>query len=517
MMEQVLPTRFESVSVYSAIKEFGPSIMKSPLLLAQSLTPLALGFSMLMGAAAQGVVLTNAPVAVGLVNGWLRAEEGWFQSWDLGGQFRTRFEHRSHFGIAGVPGSTDLRSNGPDTANGYTLLRTKMHVGYAPVQWMQFYVEGRDSVAIEDDRRPSPDADRTDFHQAYAALGRGHDLPLSVKIGRQELSFGDERLVGPLDWTNEGRVFDALRAAYEAPRLTLDVFSARVVIPDDHNFNVANDYDWFSGVYASSKEFLPAQESQLFFLARNTGTGSATALGAALPPVLNGSSPRDVYTLGGRFKSLPGKWGAWDYTVEAAGQFGRFKDSVAGPSLDHLAFAVSASGGYTFKECPATPRLGLEYDFGSGDDDPTDHDHGTFENLFPTNHKFYGYIDLVSWQNIHDLRMIVSLKPMKTLSVAVDVHGFWLPSTHDSFYQVSGARRGGLLPTAGTGYGINAENDNWAGAELDVIANWALQRWGTLQLGYGHFVAGDYVKQSFQALGTAADADWVYLQATLNF
>ena len=80
-------------------------------------------------------------------------------------------------------------------------------------------------------------------------VGNHKEFPLSLKVGRQELSYGDERLVGAFDWNNIGRVFDAAKLRWQNPWFGADFFSGRVIIPDDNNFNMPNDYDWFSGVY----------------------------------------------------------------------------------------------------------------------------------------------------------------------------------------------------------------------------------------------------------------------------
>src|SRR5882672_5861779 len=102
-----------------------------------------------------------------------------------------------------------------------------------------------------------------------------------------------------------------------------------------------------------------------------------------------------------------------------------------------------AQAGYTFANAWAKPRLGMEYAHGSGDSNPKDGTHETFENLFPTNHKFYGYMDFFSLQNIHDIRAIAQIKPHPRLSLAVEGHAFWLANTHDSLYTVAGTPRGG--------------------------------------------------------------------------
>ena len=173
-------------------------------------------------------------------------------------------------------------------------------------------------------------------------------------------------------------------------------------------------------------------------------------------------------------------------------------------------------GGYTFADAWATPRLGLEYSYGSGDSNATDGKHETFENLFPTNHKFYGYMDLVSLQNIQDVRGIFQLKPTPRMSLAVEGHGFWLADTHDNFYNVGGAPRGGVAGTPHNNYGVNPTYDAFVGTEIDVIGGYALTRYAQLELGYGHFFRGDYIAQSLSAVGSR-DADFVYAQVNVNF
>ena len=63
------------------------------------------------------------------------------------------------------------------------------------------------------------------MHQAYLVLGNAKQFPISAKVGRQELSYGDERLVGAFDWNNIGRVFDAAKLRYENDTLWVDAFT----------------------------------------------------------------------------------------------------------------------------------------------------------------------------------------------------------------------------------------------------------------------------------------------------
>lgn len=432
--------------------------------------------------------------SAGLLNDWFRAQSDTFMAWDIGGQVRMRYE-LSDGGASFVP-ARDFQADGVDNHNAFLIVREKLHVGYTPCEYVTAYVEGRDSSSSGDDAPTNPSSDQVDLHQAYVVLGNEKQFPVTLKAGRQEMIYGDERLVGASDWTNTQRVFDAAKLRYEQGGWWVDAFSGRVVLVDNHNFNVADDYDWFSGVYASTKSLVPWQETQAYLLTRNSGVGASV-------------SPRDIYTLGFRVKSLPGKLHGWDYAVEQAFQLGSV--NLGGVRLHQEAMAASVGGGYTWEKVWATPRLGFEYDYSSGDSNPKDNKSETFDNLFPTNHKHYGTMDFVGWRNVHNPRLSASAKPLKSLTVALDWHWFFLADNHDYFYPQSGAGRSTL------GYGRNSQYGDYPGSELDFEVAYAPVKWGALRAGYGHFFPGGYVDASKAALGGAKDADWFYTQLTFIF
>jgi alginate export protein len=468
----------------------------------------------------------------GFLNEYLRKHDPYMSQWDFGGSARLRYEAKEGFAVQGIAGSMDFRDEGHGQNNEYFLEKIRYHGGYTD-KWWSAYVEGESSL-VQSDRRfayanspavpgtlktrgDGPEADSLELHQAYVTIGNHKEFPLSLKVGRQEMIYGEERLVGAFGWNNIGRTFDAVKLRWQNAWFAADVFGSRPVIPEDGRFDVSNDYDWFSGVYLTTGK-IPKNTLDVYFFARNS---SSSAIAAEPRPQFPQPSARDIYTIGGRLKSLPGQIGNWDYSVEGAYQFGDYRDRRLGAGSTRLtqnAFMAVVQGGYTFADAWATPRLGAEYSYSSGDANAHDSTHGTFDNLFPTNHKFYGYMDFISLQNIQDVRGIFQLKPLPRLSMAVEGHGFWLADTHDNFYNVAGAPRGGAAATPGNGYGINPNYSSFVGTEVDVIAGYALTRFAQLEAGYGHFFVGDYIQQSLAAPGFGSrDADYVYLQATINF
>lgn len=436
----------------------------------------------------------KAPSA-GLLNDWLRVESPDFKAWDIGGQVRTRYEVFDNGPSFEFP-SRDFQKVGVDNDNAYFLLREKVHLGYTPVSWLTAYVEARDSSSTGDDHSKNPGTDTFDLQEAYLSLGNAKEFPLTAKVGRQTLLYADERVIGAGDWGNVPRSFDAAKVRFENKDVWVDAFAGRVVQPVDGTFNTPDDNDWFSGVYASSKTLLPWQETQLYFLSRNSSPGAAV-------------SPRDIYSLGLRVKSLPGKFGGWDYAGEFVKQLGSVNQG--GVRREQDAFAGNVGGGYAWAKSFGAPRIALDYSYATGDSDPTDGTSETLDNLFPTNHKFYGYMDLVGWRNIHNPRVLFSLKPAKSLTLTLDYQLYWLADTHDFFYPQGGAGR------AGNGYGRNPQFDSFVGSETNFDLTYAPTAWLGFRAGYGHFFTGSYVDSSKAAVGGSTDADWVYLQTTFNF
>ena len=501
----------------------------------------------------------------GFLNQELRAKDPYWSNWDFGGQFRSRYEVRDNALVA--PPFHDFKAvsagvlNGHGNDNAFLANKLLLRAGYTD-KWWNAMIVGRSSFVSGDNRGAapninagsSPDSDGpAELHQANFTIGNHKEFPVSVKVGRQELSYGDERLVGAFAWNNIGRVFDGVKLRWQHEAFTAEAFSTRLVVPDDNTFNMPSDYEAFSGVHLTTK-LVPKHTAELYFFSRNIGRSNPLQFGGAVPAAGGGSafspapfnfSGRDVYTVGTRWKSNPGDFGNWDYSAEFNFQFGNYindrpdagvaqtvgvgtqagspaNGSPTAPRLGHLAMAFSGMVGYTFADVVATPRVALEYNYASGDSNPTDGKHGTFDNLYPTNHKFYGYGDYMSWQNMHNLRLSLSAKPTPRWTVAVEGHLFWLADTSDVYYNVAGIPRAGipgslLTPNVGAGYRGVPGFSSSLGAEINLVSGYALNKATTLEAGYSHYFVGRYQEQSLQNVGGAKDADWFYVQAVFNF
>jgi hypothetical protein len=463
----------------------------------------------------------------GYANERLRATDPYMSAWDIGVNVRSRFESKDGAGFTDAGQNWDFSSNPAfDNNNSYLLLRIMPRVVYTG-KWLAATLEGRSSQSFDDERfgAAAPGfglAERDgpiDVHQAFVVWGNHKEFPVSVKAGRQELAYGEQRLVGHLRWNNNARTFDALKVRWQNQVFGVDVFTGGLVYNDHHNLNRSYiGSDTFSGAYFNWPTLASKAIVESYFLARNVDTDIAGKNFSGVAAPFRLPAKQDLYTAGVRVKSKPGAYGPWDYGFELMHQFGNRATTApaATPAavrsaarLEQDAYGAVLQGGYTWTEHAWQPRLAVLYSYASGDRNPTDGKSETFQNLFATTHLHYGYMDFNSLQNLHDLRLTYAFKPATNLAFAVEAHIQHLATSADFWYNVGGVfRNAGGYATRGT--------SNQLGQELDLAASWNPVPSTQVELGVSRYFRGDYIKESLADNGGSKDANYVYLQLTIS-
>ena len=441
-------------------------------------------------------------------------------------QERLRWENRSN--------NFDFNSDKRAVTDGnWFEQRVRIGLALKPVDWLKIYAQGQDAREFNALRGNTPGLsgaegdDAFDLRQGYLEIGNLKEFPCTLKIGRQILSYGDERLVGAFDWNNIGRTFDAAKLHFEQPKWWLDGFASSVVVPSRSKYNqsdLANGTEThrgqvFSGLYFSTSA-IPVQTTDLYAFHLHEDTGpkyQPTAVGNTNfatfglrvksnsgvfhhepAPAPDGKSVADGKSTPSP-KPAPKPLG-FDYDGEFAFQTGKVR------GLDLTAFAVHAGLGYTF-ETPWTPRFGIEYNYASGDSRSQDGNIETFQNLFPTNHPFYGYMDAFSWQNMSNPAISLKVAPCQHVTADLSYNAFWLATNEDSWYRANGISTVRPLNAAAANAG------KYAGSEIDFKVTYKPIKPLALEAGYSHFFAGTYLKET----GAHSDANFFYVQTKIDF
>ncbi len=397
----------------------------------------------------------------------------------IGGEFRFRMESETnkHFGAA-VPTQDNLQ-----------LYRVFTHFDLKYRKTARVFLQLES--ALVGDRELAPraiDENRFAVQQLFVDLRPlGDATPLTLRMGRQDLQYGAQRLVSPLDWANTRRRFDGVKLFWTADDWRFDVFWGRPVIVRAERPDRCDDDVDFYGAYLTWTG-LPDHGVDVFFFGQHDIRDRVNPNGQA------GDMSR--YTFGGRFW---GKRAGFDYETLLAGQWGKW----AGDAIH--AWAWTVEGGYTFADCPWRPRIGAGFDLATGDHDPADNSVGTFDQLYPLGHKYLGYIDLIGRQNVNAANVNLSAWPVaKKLRTELTYYTFWLNAKEDALYGVGGAP--GLRDLTG-------DSGREVGHELDLTLLWKVDIHSAVLLGWSHFWTSDFIRNT----GPDDDADLFYVQYSYKF
>ena len=152
-----------------------------------------------------------------------------------------------------------------------------------------------------------------------------------------------------------------------------------------------------------------------------------------------------------------------------------------------------------------TPEIWGYYDYASGDNNPGAGDsRGTFQQLFPFGHYYFGAIDSVGRQNIEDFNIQLSAYPAKWVTTVVQFHTFRLAEEKDALYGASGkVLRQDVTGKAGTD----------VGQEIDFYTNFHLTTHQDVWVGYSKLFAGDFIKRT----GSPDSPELFYLQYSYKY
>jgi hypothetical protein len=307
-----------------------------------------------------------------------------------------------------------------------------------------------------------------DLRQAFLDVGNAK-ASLAARLGRQEIVFGDQRLVGHAGWLNVGRTFDAARITLRSKAAQIDLFAASVVRIMDDEFDKSGNGNRFAGAYVSTPRILPRGTAEPYvFWRRDANLRAETGVFGNLDQVTTGA--RLVGKLPARL----------DYNVEMDIQRGGLGPDSVRAWAGHWQLRETLPG-------KTTPHVTGEYNFASGDADPTDGIRGTFDQLYPTAHDKYGLADQVGWRNIHHLRMGFDISPIKATPIAVNYHSYWLAEARDALYAASGAALARVIKGAAS---------TRVGQELDLQMSRPLSAQLALTAGYSHLFAGPFLKEA---------------------
>lgn len=443
----------------------------------------------------------------------------------LTGQVRTRTEWRDGQG-------TLLQKT--DVPAFFTSQRTRLNFGYTGYRFKFF-------TAVQDVRVWGQDASTNNqitqeslnglmLHEAYAEINLNDTAPLSkvenlsLKIGRQEISYDDQKILGALDWLQQARRHDAAILKFSHKGWMADL---GVAYNQNKMLQVNNKYNGVPapvGGAASTSTISPTsaypagtngigtmyKSFQYLYLGKKFFFGNAsllcfkddfnkvvlTAAGAPTTTLDRGIWSR--VTSGAYINAVILRFVT--FTGSAYYQSGKDK---TGRNLDAYLAAASAS-----VQLGRKLYVGPGVDYLSGDDGTkTVTAHSTthrFDPLYGTPHKFWGYMDYFyvanpfGNQGLLNYFFKIKYKPKDNLTITLDAHKFYAAN------KVSDGKGG-------------TQNKD-LGNEIDFVANYALTKTINFELGYSFLEATTTMTsaQVKNVKNAERTPQWAYLMISIK-
>jgi hypothetical protein len=381
-------------------------------------------------------------------------------------ELRPRFEYRHGYKTL-FPDNTDPAA--------FISQRTRLNFDYKSEK-LHFYLSPQD-VRVWGDVPQLNIADENGFslHQAWGEILLVTDL--SLKIGRQEIIYDDQRFFGNVGWAQQGRSHDAVIVKFEPNYLKLHFGGAYNQDKESLTGNILTTNTYKSLQYLWVHKDWEKLSASFLFL--NNGLQYVDEMDE------NKNETRYSQTGGVHIKAKVNKF------IFSSNLYYQFGKDVSNNDLSAYLLALEVN-------YPATENLniGLGGELQSGNDYgiPTNGENKAFNPLYGTNHKFNGVMDYFYVGNhsnnvgLMDLYGNVKYSINKKANINLALHQFFAPVKIDD--------------------GVSKN----LGFEMDLVTSQKISEYVSVQAGYSQYFASKgikIVKNSFN--GNTNNWAWVML------
>jgi hypothetical protein len=414
----------------------------------------------------------------------------------LSGQLRTRTEFRDGQG-APLPKEAKpalFTSQRTRLSLNYSMYRIRLGITAQDVR-----VWGQDVSTIN--RTTTQDNNALMLHEAWAEIlltdTTLKNKSFTLKVGRQELSYDDERLIGKLDWLQQGRRHDAALFKYE----TKDGYLLHAAFAFNQNKENASGTIYSStppGNYTASTNGGTMYKSmQMLYAGKKLKQGNASFLVFAdqFSKYHNDSLNAKIFETGTWARFTTGLYfnNTFNKVTTTVSAYYQFGNNTTGQKLG--SYLLSANAQYLFSKIF---NAGVGVDYYSGGTNGTKSK--AFDPLYGTPHKFAGLMDYFYAASafgkggLVDYSVKAKFKLSDKFQLAADVHQF------------------------GSAASISGTDKRSFGQEIDIVGAYSLTRMIGFEAGYSHFFGTSLIASPTVKNVTNANlqSNWAYLQINIK-
>jgi hypothetical protein len=327
---------------------------------------------------------------------------------------------------------------------------------------------------------------------------------LSIKIGRQELVYDDQRLIGNLDWLQQGRRFDAAVLKYQSAAWIIHLAAAFNQNQENNSGTVYNPTP--PGNYPASTNGGSMYKSlEFLYISKMLNAGNISFLfftdqfSKYNIDSVNNTIVKN-YQASTWSRATTGFYlnNSFQKTRITASAYYQFGKSSSGQNLS--TFLLSGYGQFSFNN-KISAGLGIDYTSGGH----TGTTSNNFDPLYGTPHKFWGYMDYFFASSPFGSNGLTDYY-LKFRNQFSEIS--WLTINFHQFNSAVPVTVPGDPPASGKNFG----------QELDLIYSRNLTKEINVEGGYGHFWSTALLSSvNVKNIPNAnPNSNWAYIQINIT-
>lgn len=446
----------------------------------------------------------KAQSVVNEVESWRLSKTCDFPDWlELSGHHRSRYET--------LDGQFRIGYNRGDQILVFrTALKTEIKLDV--VEFMAEVMDSRQELADNGTPLGSSIVNTFELLQGCVTINFADILHVGSKsrlqIGRHTMDIGSRRLIARNRFRNTINNFTGINGSWTAASgETVQAFYVLPVnrLPYDRASLLDNDTEFdeedfdvqFWGLYSEFPDLFSnvTGEFYLFGLHEDDSPKLATR-------------NHNLYTTGFQLYQKPAR-GQFDFELESVFQTGESRASKAATDttdLDHFAHFQHIQAGYTFDD-PWSPRIALQFDYASGDEDPNDDNNNRFDTLYGARRFDFGPTGIYgsfARSNLISPGYRLIMKPRENLNIMIAHRFYWLTSDRDAW-------------TTSNLRDVTGNSGSYLGNQAEIRIRWDVFS-GNLRIetGAAYLSAGEFMENAPNTNGEG-HSTYAYLQTIFTF
>jgi hypothetical protein len=380
----------------------------------------------------------------------------------FGGELREQYQYFDNLNFGDVPPTTK------EISVGQLWHRIMMHSNIELGKKFRVFTQLNSTFRFLNPNPITPEIDENQLSLHQAFIDYNINQNWQVRIGRQEVGYGNNRLITFREGPNTRLAFNTAIIKYKTAKRKIDLLAITPVVSMQKVFDDVSFKDYVFGVYAT-ENWMPKKLMMDYYVLNFLSEGRWYNFA---------SGKENRQSFGVRFFSQNP---TMNYELESTYQTGKFT------SQNISAYGLSADVNYKIEKTKNVV-IGVGANYFTGDKNKTDNTLNTYNLIFSK--PSYGLAAPIGSSNLINVNPYIKTNPLKKLSLLAGVYLLQRQSNQDGTYSPGMAQ---VRPTPAILFSSTKKS---IGTQYAFEANYDVNKNISFALDGAYFNAGNYVLET---------------------